>query len=160
MIKVLWKLLRYLTCRMKAFLKSTLFCHLCNVKTSIEMCCLIYESIMYLSYQIDRTFSLVFEDDGEAVHASDVLNCPRAQLELLFGVLRQTPAQVCPSLCDPRAKWPLPLRRNSFYQWAYLTKVLNSSVPCPSRTSDTSLKHITFSLFNSDFDTLQQSELS
>ena len=68
------------------------------------MCCLIYESIMYLSYQIDRTFSLVFEDDGEAVHASDVLNCPRAQLELLFGVLRQTPAQVCPSLCDPRAK--------------------------------------------------------
>ena len=85
------------------------------------MCCLIYESIMYLSYQIDRTFSLVFEDDGEAVHASDVLNCPRAQLELLFGVLRQTPAQVCPSLCDfalnlhsPRTKLPLPLRRNSF----------------------------------------------
>ena len=83
---------------MKAFLKSTLFCHLCNVKTSIEMCCLIYESIMYLSYQIDRTFSLVFEDDGEAVHASDVLNCPRAQLEFLFGALRQTPAQVCPSM--------------------------------------------------------------
>ena len=61
------------------------------------MCCLKHEH-KYLSYQIDRTFSLVFEDDGEAVHASDVLNCPRAQLEFLFGALRQTPAQVCPSM--------------------------------------------------------------
>ena len=75
------------------------------------MCCLKHEH-KYLSYQIDRTFSLVFEDDGEAVHASDVVNCPRAQLKFLFGVLRQPPAEVFPSLCDfalnlytsPRAK--------------------------------------------------------